>query len=353
LDHQDQDDPRHKTHGFFTGYEIEGYVRDRTKSINKDWSLQGYNDIDTRLHPICVSQIEQFARYHITNDHEHCELDKMYFQQQLNDRTLNERLKTLIEFYDKARLDGMTESHPSGILKNEAEFRAYFLVLQANNKGGTVDLIQKLRSCGGQVLNSLHMQLAFQVLRCMWDGNYVEFFNIIKHRVHEFNQKGEQGKQGKQGKQKHHPASSYLFSCIMHKYFFDVQYKALCRMVKAYHPSKRSKPVEFPLSRLTDILMYNDEYHAEGDLTKLFGLKVKGDINDGAVVVFDRNHPPVRAFVETGCFCLFLLVSACFSVFLLVSLCFSVFPLASPCFHLLSLAFTCLYSYKASMYHFV
>ena len=133
LDHDSENDPRHKNNRF-TGYEIEGYVRDRTKSINKDWSLQGYGDVYARLHPTCVSQIEQFARYHISNDHENCELKGMHFAQQLNDRTLNERLKTLFAFYDKARSVGMTSTHPSGILQNEAEFRAYFFILQGENK---------------------------------------------------------------------------------------------------------------------------------------------------------------------------------------------------------------------------
>ena len=83
--------------------------------------------------------------------------------------------------------------------------------------------------------------------------------------------------------------------------------------------------------------MYNDEYHAEGDLTKLFGLKVKGDINDGAVVVFDRNHPPVRVFVESGCLYLLLRAFACFCVLLRASACFYVFLFASTCFYLLPL----------------
>ena len=78
----------------FHYYEIEGYVRDRTGQIVKDWHLQGYSDVMLRLHPTCISQMEQIARTLINNHHELCELENIYFSQKLNQKDLNKRLKT-------------------------------------------------------------------------------------------------------------------------------------------------------------------------------------------------------------------------------------------------------------------
>ena len=70
LDHDGIDDPRAATRSFpnrtsFPAYDIEGYVRDRTKQINKDWSLQGFGEssIPILLHPTCISQLEQITRW--------------------------------------------------------------------------------------------------------------------------------------------------------------------------------------------------------------------------------------------------------------------------------------------------
>ena len=47
-----------------------------------------------RLHPTCISQMEQIARTLINNHHELCELENIYFSQNLNQKDLNKRLKT-------------------------------------------------------------------------------------------------------------------------------------------------------------------------------------------------------------------------------------------------------------------
>jgi hypothetical protein len=49
------------------------------------------------------------------------------------------------------------------MLRNECEFRAYFLLLQAGNLGGTLDLIAKMAVLSKEVLESTIMKLAIEI----------------------------------------------------------------------------------------------------------------------------------------------------------------------------------------------
>jgi hypothetical protein len=64
-------------------------------------------------------------------------------------------------------------------------------------------------------------------------------------------------------------------------------------MIKAYHGSSKAPVVKFPLAELTKILCFNDEYHTDG-ICRFFELKVVGDLNKNATVIFDRTKMPIR-----------------------------------------------------------
>ncbi|KAJ1817589.1 actin cytoskeleton and mitosis protein [Coemansia sp. RSA 2599] len=90
-----------------------GFVRDRTRSIRQDFTIQNIRDHRT------VAACERIARFHIVSLHVLC--GHKEFEEQQDMEQLRNTLKTLIELYDDRRKAG--EPSP-----NEAEFYAYYIV---------------------------------------------------------------------------------------------------------------------------------------------------------------------------------------------------------------------------------
>ncbi|KAJ2159561.1 actin cytoskeleton and mitosis protein [Coemansia sp. RSA 552] len=90
-----------------------GFVRDRTRSIRQDFTIQNIRDHTT------VAACERIARFHIVSLHILC--GNKDFAEQQDMEQLRNTLKTLIELYDDHRKAGSR-------CPNEAEFYAYYIV---------------------------------------------------------------------------------------------------------------------------------------------------------------------------------------------------------------------------------
>ncbi|KAJ2832773.1 actin cytoskeleton and mitosis protein [Coemansia sp. 'formosensis'] len=90
-----------------------GFVRDRTRSIRQDFTIQNIRDQRT------VAACERIARFHIVSLHVLC--GHKGFAEQQDMEQLRNTLKTLIELYDDHRNAGIA-------CANEAEFYAYYVV---------------------------------------------------------------------------------------------------------------------------------------------------------------------------------------------------------------------------------
>ncbi|KAJ2610461.1 actin cytoskeleton and mitosis protein, partial [Coemansia sp. RSA 1365] len=90
-----------------------GFVRDRTRSIRQDFTIQNIRDAST------VAACERIARFHILSLHVLC--GNKDFAEQQDMEQLRNTLKTLIELYDDHRRAG---TH----CPNEPEFYAYYIV---------------------------------------------------------------------------------------------------------------------------------------------------------------------------------------------------------------------------------
>ncbi|KAI7831007.1 SAC3/GANP/Nin1/mts3/eIF-3 p25 family-domain-containing protein [Kickxella alabastrina] len=89
-----------------------GFVRDRTRSIRQDFTIQNIRDQHT------VAACERIARFHIVSLHILC--GHKDFAEQQDMEQLRNTLKTLIELYDDHRKVGAA-------CPNEAEFYAYYI----------------------------------------------------------------------------------------------------------------------------------------------------------------------------------------------------------------------------------
>ncbi|KAI9501674.1 SAC3/GANP/Nin1/mts3/eIF-3 p25, partial [Coemansia spiralis] len=90
-----------------------GFVRDRTRSIRQDFTIQNIRNHFT------VLACERIARFHILSLHILC--GHKDFEEKQDMEQLRNTLKTLIELYDDHRKAGIG-------CPNEAEFYAYYIV---------------------------------------------------------------------------------------------------------------------------------------------------------------------------------------------------------------------------------
>ena len=147
--------------------DIHSFIWDRTKMITKDFSMQGIAFGNS--HPMAIKFFEECARYHIWVEYELGPSDN------LNSRNLNERLKTLNEFYDR--------DHEKGrINPNEAEFRAYYILQHVGNKD-KVEIPSYVRELSSRkdILNSPIMQEALKLWSAWKRDDYQQFFSIMKN----------------------------------------------------------------------------------------------------------------------------------------------------------------------------
>ncbi|KAJ2799494.1 actin cytoskeleton and mitosis protein, partial [Coemansia guatemalensis] len=93
--------------------DCHGFVRDRTRSIRQDFTIQNIRDAST------VAACERIARFHILSLHVLC--GNKDFAEQQDMEQLRNTLKTLIELYDDHRREGKR-------CPNEPEFYAYYIV---------------------------------------------------------------------------------------------------------------------------------------------------------------------------------------------------------------------------------
>nr|CAI5842912.1 unnamed protein product [Callosobruchus analis] len=190
------------------------FMWDRTRGIRKDITQQ----------ELCcqgaVELVEQCARFHI-----HCSArlvaeEPSVCDQKINTENLTKCLQTLKYMYHDLELKG--DQCP-----NEAEFRAYVILLNLNNANFMWEL-QQLRPA---IQKSKEVKFALDVYSAIDKNNYVKFFKLVY-------------------------STTYLNACILMRYFVQVRIVAMKTILKCYS-SRASKSV-FPLEELVRILAFDD-----------------------------------------------------------------------------------------------
>ena len=193
-------DPRFKESAAYVGDTpsppfIMAFCCDRTRSIRKDFSLQGCLEPSGPLSSECIRVYEMCARMHIMNDHMLCEVpEEEGHNEVLNRQECNNCLKALNAMYDKARRIGDSALRSP----NEAEFRAYYIILdmethdRANRNGWIQDFMKRCPI----VARDARVQLALQISRAFGSFDFEAYFRLAQA-----------------------PSTPYLVSCLMHGFF--------------------------------------------------------------------------------------------------------------------------------------
>ncbi|KAK5641742.1 hypothetical protein RI129_010289 [Pyrocoelia pectoralis] len=217
------------------------FLWDRTRSVRKDITQQ----------ELCchgsVALIEQCARFHI-----HCSArlvaeDPSVFDQKINTENLTKCLQTLKYMYHDLELKGES-------CANEAEFRAYIILLNLND-GNFMWEVQQLKL---DIQKSPEVKFALEVYSALNKNNFVKFFKLVR-------------------------SSNYLNACILLRYFIQVRSTALSTILKCYSP--RTPYTLFPLLELQQLLAFEDTSSLTEFLAS-YGLYLN---RDETQVVLDRK----------------------------------------------------------------
>lgn len=230
------DDPHTNTSLWFQ------FVWDRTRSIRKDITQQEL------CSPGTVELVEQCVRFHI-----HCSArlvaeDPSVFDQKINTENLTKCLQTLKYMYNDLKLKKIS-------CVNEAEFRAYIVLLNLN--GG--NFLWEIKQLEKRLIDSKEIRFALQVYFAIENSNYVRFFNLVKE-------------------------TTYMNACVLLRYFNQIRSKAIQITIRSYAPRKGG--FNYSISYLTNVLAFQDEYTTANYLN-YHGLICD---RDGDSVYLDRKN---------------------------------------------------------------
>lgn len=170
------------------------FVWDRTRSIRKDISQQELCSVGA------VNLVEQCARLHI-----HCAgrlvaEEPQVFDSKINSENLTKCLQSLKYLYHDLKLRSVS-------CTNEAEFRAYVVLLNLND----CQFFWDVKQLPAAILHSGEIQFAIKVYLALESNNYVRFFRLVRE-------------------------TTYMNACILLRYFTQVRVSALEMMIKTYAP---------------------------------------------------------------------------------------------------------------------
>lgn len=216
------------------------FVWDRTRSIRKDISQQEL------CSQTAVSLVEQCARFHIHSAARLVAEEAQIFDQKINSENLTKCLQSLKYLYHDLNLRREQ-------CVNEAEFRAYVVLLNLND----CQFFWEVKQFPHHILHSKEIRFAIDVYLAMANNNYVKFFKLVRH-------------------------TTYMNACILLRYFNQVRVGALNTMIKAYVP-KHSAAMN--ISYWHYILAFED-YEQTAQFFEYYGMQC--DRNDDRLYL-DRN----------------------------------------------------------------
>lgn len=226
------------------------FVWNRTRGIRKDITQQHL------CCPTTVSLIEKCVRFHVHCAHELCEEHMSTFDAKINNENMTKCLQSLKEMYQDLSNSGV-------YCPQEAEIRQYNVLLNLNDG----DILREVQQFRDPVRNSPEVKFAVQVFSAVNNHNFVRFFKLVK-------------------------AASYLSSCLLHRYFYQVRSRALKRMNAAYTVGNRS--TVFPLDDIVRMLMFPNEDEASAFIQQ-HGLNVSDGVVELNRTSFQDPELPVSS----------------------------------------------------------
>ncbi|CAO0796023.1 unnamed protein product [Mucor circinelloides] len=250
--------------------QCHAFVRDRTRSIRQDFTLQNLRDITA------VEAHERIARFHIICLHEMCEVAQFSMQQELEQ--LNKVLLSLTEFYDDLREEGIES-------ENEAEFRAYYLLSHIRDQ----DIARQAQTLPIHIFRHPYMTRALELHALSQRNN--EIMETSSRRNKPENIEASQNYYSKLFKMIADDQTSFLMACMMECHFSDIRKGALKAMNIAYMAKASCVPAE----HVRRVLAYDSLKHLLEELV-LYGIPINMSLGE-PTICFGVKHYRTKASV--------------------------------------------------------
>lgn len=220
------------------------FLYDRTRSIRQDIELQELCSLDV------AELIEKCVRLHIHSiarliaDKATAELNKM------NTEYLDDCLQLLFRLYDD-----LYEKQSIRCL-NEAEFRAYQILLNLNDEINLSTVLQMHNN----IQASREVQFSLSVHMSLTTTNYQKFFELLSK-------------------------ATYLPACIMLRYLTEIRKKSIELFISQTHIF----PSRMKISKLTQMLSFED-FNQCKLFINYFNLRYESDPNGGTVYLNGKDY---------------------------------------------------------------
>ncbi|KAI9031515.1 SAC3/GANP/Nin1/mts3/eIF-3 p25 family-domain-containing protein [Phycomyces nitens] len=248
------------------------FLRDRTRSIRQDFTLQNIRDITA------VQVHERIARFHILCLHEMCELEEEKFSEQQETEQLRKVLLSLTEFYDDLRDEGIETP-------NEAEFRAYYIITHLRDN----DITRQAMALPPHIFLNFHVKRALQFYGLAQRNNEIQESSSRRNKP--ANIEACQNFYSKFFKLVAAPDTPFLMSCLLEWHFPEVRKGALKAMNKVYmklHPGVEAEYVR-------QVLAY-DTMKQLIEEVELYGLQVDMSLGQPTILFGQKYHGNSKAF---------------------------------------------------------
>ncbi|ORX61587.1 hypothetical protein DM01DRAFT_1125563 [Hesseltinella vesiculosa] len=255
----------------YTVEKCHPFIRDRTRSIRQDFTLQNIRD------RYAIEAHERIARFHILALHELCGLDEERFSIQQETEQLNKVLISLMEFYDDLR-----EEHRID-MPNEPEFRAYNIISHLRDP----DTIRQTQSLPPSVFRHPLVTRALKFSAIMQRNNEIMETSSRRNKPH--NVEASQNSYAQFFNLVADPDTPFLMACMLEAHFPDVRKGALKAMNLVYRPNT-GPDIDYVIR----VLGYDSEDDFTSDAA-LYGLKL-----ENGQVQFNQRHVRTKVpfFIE-------------------------------------------------------
>ncbi|KAL0074842.1 SAC3/GANP/Nin1/mts3/eIF-3 p25 family-domain-containing protein [Phycomyces blakesleeanus] len=248
------------------------FLRDRTRSIRQDFTLQNIRDITA------VQVHERIARFHILCLHEMCELEEEKFSEQQETEQLRKVLLSLTEFYDDLRDEGIETP-------NEAEFRAYYIITHLRDN----DITRQAMALPPHIFLDFHVKRALQFYGLAQRNN--EIGESSSRRNKPANIEACQNYYSKFFKLIAAPDTPFLMSCLLEWHFPEVRKGALKAMNKAYLIANPGVEAEY----VRQVLAY-DTVKQLIEEVELYGLQIDMSLGQPTIRFGQKYHADTKSF---------------------------------------------------------
>ncbi|GAA5814801.1 hypothetical protein MFLAVUS_008303 [Mucor flavus] len=248
------------------------FLRDRTRSIRQDFTLQNIRDLDA------VATHERIARFHILSLHEMCEYDESTFSLPQEMEQLHKTLISLMEFYDDLRDEGIET-------KNEAEFRAYHIISQIKDE----DIAQRSMRLPVHIFKSQYVTRALEFRALSQRNN--EILETSSRRNKPENIEACQNFYSYFFKLIADPSTPYLMACLLETHFSEVRKGAL----KAMNTSYMMKAGGVPAEHVRQVLAYDTTKQLFKE-AMLYGIVIDNSLGE-PTLSFGQKHYSEKFFV--------------------------------------------------------